>query len=495
MTVHAHHHDPAHPVRARSLDAHRALVVGAGASGRAAARLLVGAGVEVVLVDERPADGQVAAECARDTGAEVVLGRRAEEQFTSEVDLVVPSPGVPEHAPVLLAAADRGTRVWSEPELALRRHPRRLLAVTGTNGKTSTTELLAAMCLAGGLDAHACGNIGRTVSEAAAASTDSAVLVAELSSFQLRFATTLAPEVAVLLNVAPDHLDWHTDLASYHRSKARIFANQTPQQWAVAGVDDATAVALREGTGAARRAGFSAHGPVDIGVGRRVGPGVPDRLTVSLPMYDGELLAVAELSGDGAPVPIHRVANVAAAATAALLAGVAPDAVATAAVATVPGAHRFQTVASDPRGVRYVDDSKATNVHAALSALTSAGPGVWIAGGLAKGVDLTPLAAGLGAIHDAVLIGTAARELAAVCEQAGVPAHHAGDLDAAVAMAARLARPGDTVLLAPACASFDQFDSYVHRGRVFAAAAARAAGVPLAPAPGLDTTPSREADR
>jgi UDP-N-acetylmuramoylalanine--D-glutamate ligase len=142
--------------------------------------------------------------------------------------------------------------VWSEPELALRRHPRRLLAVTGTNGKTSTTELLTAMCLAGGHDAHACGNIGLPVSDAAASSAASALLVAELSSFQLRFATTLAPEVAVLLNLAPDHLDWHTDLASYHAAKARIFAAQTSEQWAVVGEDDPVAREVRDRAGRGR---------------------------------------------------------------------------------------------------------------------------------------------------------------------------------------------------------------------------------------------------
>lgn len=463
--------DPA----ARPLGVDRALVIGAGTSGRAAARLLVAAGAAVVLVEEGSAEtARSNLRLASRTGAEVVVGRSASEVFSRSFDLVVPSPGVPEDAPVLVAAMAAGTPVWSEPELALRRHPRRLLGVTGTNGKTSTTELLTAMCLAGGTDAHACGNIGLPVSEAAASSAPTALLVAELSSFQLRFTSTLAPEVAVLLNIAPDHLDWHTDLASYHAAKARIFAAQTDEQWAVAGEDDPVARRLRDGAGRGRPAGFSALRPVEVGVGR-VGDAGRAVLLATVDGRSQELLPVAALGPAGGPVPLHRVANVAAAASAALLAGIAPPAVAAAATATAPGRHRFEVVATDARGVRYVDDSKATNVHAAMAALASAGPAVWIGGGLAKGVDLRPLADALTDVHDAIVIGAAAEELAEVCAAAGVRCHQASDLVAAVEFAADLVAPGETVLLAPACASFDQFDSYAHRGEVFTAAARRVA--------------------
>jgi UDP-N-acetylmuramoylalanine--D-glutamate ligase len=184
------------------------------------------------------------------------------------------------------------------------------------------------------------------------------------------------------------------------------------------------------------------------------------------PQHDGVLLDLGDLPVD-AP---HHVANTAAAAAAALLAGVPAEAVADAARRFRPGRHRVELVA-EVAGVRYVDDSKATNVHAAAAALRSAPSIVWIAGGLAKGVDLGALRDHLGAVHDAVLIGTAAPELAEVCAAAGVPAHHAGSIEDAVALAARLARPGDTVLLAPACASFDQFRDYAERGERFAAAA------------------------
>jgi len=457
------------------LEVARALVVGTGASGLAAARLLAAADVEVVLVDERaPTEPGEAERLAADLGVEVVLGRRAVEVLDDRVELVVPSPGVPETAPVFAAAAAAGVAVWSEPELALRRHPRRLLAVTGTNGKTTTTELLAAMVAAGGTQALACGNIGLPLSAAAPASGPDAVLVAELSSFQLRFTHRLRPEVAVLLNLADDHLDWHRDRASYHAAKARIFAAQDARQWAVAGLDDPVVVALRDDSGGGRPAGFSATGPAPVGVGWRADGG-QGRLVSSVPGSEGDLLEVAALAPDGGGVPVHRTANVAAAATAALLAGVPAEAVVRAGTTHRPGPHRFETVAIDPRGVRYVNDSKATNVHAAQASLAAAGPTVWIAGGLAKGVDLAPLAGALDEVHDAVLIGAAAEQLAALCRGAGVEVHHADGLDAAVGLAARLAAPGDTVLLAPACASFDQFSSYAHRGEVFTAAARRVA--------------------
>ncbi len=453
----------------------RALVVGAGGSGLAAVRLLVAAGVAVVLVDERaPADHGEADRMARALGAEVVLGRRAVDLLDDTIEVVVPSPGVPETAPVFARAHAAGIPVWSEPELALRRHPRRLLGVTGTNGKTTTTELLAAMMAAGGHTVHACGNIGLPVSTAAAASAPDAILVAELSSFQLRFATRLRPEVAVLLNLADDHLDWHVDRASYHAAKARIFAAQQPEDWAVAGQDDPVTVALRDAAGRGRPAAFSATGEVALGVGWRAGAG-QGVLIAHLDGREEELLEVAALAPDGGGVPLHRTANVAAAATAALLTGVPSTAIARAATDHRPGPHRFEVVAEDARGVRYVNDSKATNVHAALASLRTAGPTVWIAGGLAKGADLGPLAGGLDQVRDAVLLGAAAADLAAVCRQAGVGVHHVEDLATAVEVAARLAVAGDTILLAPACASFDLFTGYAHRGEVFTTAARRVA--------------------
>jgi UDP-N-acetylmuramoylalanine--D-glutamate ligase len=439
----------------------RALVVGVGASGRAAADVLAAAGVDVTVVDDR-ADHPGAARLVA-AGHRVVLDRPA-AALVDEVEVVVPSPGVPEGAAVLRQAQRAGVPVWSEPELGWRLHPRRLLAVTGTNGKTTTTELLAAMVEAGGMDAVPCGNIGRPFSEAAATAADDAVLVAELSSFQLRFAGTLRPEVGVLLNLADDHLDWHPDADAYAHAKARLWEAQRDGDWAVANAADARTVALRDRTAPAGRASFDGgRPPAGVGVGVRDG-----RLVAQLPDLDEAIVAVDELPST-AP---HHVANVTAASCVALLAGAPVDAVADAARRTRPGRHRLELVL-ERDGVRWVDDSKATNVHAATAALASARSIVWLAGGLAKGADLSGLAGELGAVRSAVLFGTAAEDLARVCRGVGTPARVVDDLDEAVEVAATVARSGDTVLLAPACASFDQFRDYADRGERFAAAVHR----------------------
>ena len=438
---------------------HHALVVGLGASGLAATRLLVGQGVTVTAVDE--AADHAGADEARAVGATVVLGRPAVELLDGTIDLVVPSPGVPERAPVLQQAAAAGTTVWSEPELGLRVFPHDLLAITGTNGKTSTTELVAAMLAAGDRPVVACGNIGRPLSDAAGQTPPDTVLVAELSSFQLRFAETLRAMVGVVLNVADDHLDWHGDAGAYGRAKARIWVGQTTEDWAVANTDDPTSLALRDRYASGRHAAFSGTRPVALGVGRR-----GDDLVLWGP--DGavtELLAVDDLTSRAS----HHVANVAAAATLAALAGVEPGRIIEVARSYHAGAHRFETVAFVD-GVHYVNDSKATNVHAAAAALGAADDIVWIAGGLAKGVDLAPLGEHLGNVRSAMLIGTAADELAGICARAGVPSEHAGSIEDAVRRAQRLARPDGTVLLAPACASFVQFRDYADRGARFSAA-------------------------
>jgi UDP-N-acetylmuramoylalanine--D-glutamate ligase len=434
-----------------------ALVIGLGSSGLAAAGLLREAGVEVTVAEAAADHPQ--ARAAVEAGCQVRLGEVA--PTVEGVDLLVPSPGVPEHAPPLQAALDAAIPVWSEPELAMRVRPRRLLAVTGTNGKTSVTELLTAMVAASGASAVPCGNIGTPVSTAVRTAGEDATLVAELSSFQLRFAGRLRPEVGVLLNLADDHLDWHRTADAYHRAKARLWEAQRPGDWAVANLDDPVTVSLRDDHAPGGRATFSGVGAVDP-----PGVGVVDGVLVAdVPGHRGEVLALDELPLS-AP---HHHANVAAAAAAALLAGVPVHAVAEAARAFAPGRHRLELVA-EVGGVRYVDDSKATNVHAAAAALGSASSVVWIAGGLAKGADLAALTEHLGPVRAALLIGEAAQELARVCDAAGVPARRLDSIEEAVEHAAGLAEPGDTVLLAPACASFDQFSGYAQRGERFAAA-------------------------
>ena len=439
-------------------DIRSALVIGLGVSGRAAAGLLSARGVEVTVVEDRDDHPTLAA--AREAGLRVVSG--TQRPAVDTVDLVVPSPGVPESAPVLREAEAAGVPVWSEPELAVRHRPLRLLAITGTNGKTSVTELVAAMLQAGGHTAVACGNIGTPMCALVGDLAADTVLVAELSSFQLRFTHRLRPEVGALLNLADDHLDWHDDVDSYHRAKARIWGAQGDQDWAVVSVDDPVAADLRDRWAPGRRADVTVAGPPAAdGVGVVEGVVVAD-----LPTHRGPVVALDELVID-AP---HHHANVAAAAAVALLAGVDVRAVADAARAFHPGRHRLELV-TEVDGVRYVDDSKATNVHAASAALRSAERIVWIAGGLAKGADLGVLADDLGAVREAVLIGEAAGALAEVCAAAGVPARRADSMEQAVEVAGELARPGDTVLLAPACSSFDQFTDYAERGERFAAAA------------------------
>jgi UDP-N-acetylmuramoylalanine--D-glutamate ligase len=437
----------------------RALVVGTGVSARASLRLLNAAGVDASTVAE-PGDTD-GADRLRTLGHRVHVGD-VDESLLAGVDVVVPSPGVPERAPVLEAVRRAGIEIWSEPELAARASGRDVLGVTGTNGKTTTTELVAAMLAADGRPAVACGNIGEPVADAVLDTPVSTTLVVELSSFQLAFATRLRARIGVLLNLAPDHLDWHGDVDAYHAAKARLWGAQQPGDWAVANADDPVTVALRDRHATARRAGFSGTGPVGVGVGAEQGRFVA---------HGGDGASAPLFAIDDLPTttPHHR-ANVAAAATVAWLAGAEPAAIAEAAVRTHPGRHRGELVA-ESHGVRWVDDSKATNPHAAAAALDAVGSTVWIAGGLAKGVDLGGISAHLRRVRHALLIGEAAEELAAICAGAGVPATRVDDLDAAVATAARYARNGDTVLLAPACASFDQFRDYRERGERFAAAA------------------------
>lgn len=441
----------------------RALVVGLGRSGVPVVRALLDTGVEVVAADSNR-EVSLPPAIARRVELHVGATDDAVAGLVDGVDLVVPSPGVPEGAPVLGRALDRSVTVWSEPELGYRLAPRQIIGVTGTNGKTTVTELTAKMLADRDRPVIACGNIGNVFTDAARSSPGDALLVAELSSFQLRFVDALHPAVGVLLNLAPDHLDWHADMESYAAAKARIWAAQGGDDWAVGNADEPRSADLVRRHAPGRVAWVSADRVPAVGVG--VADGV---LTADLPTFDGPLLAVDELPL-AAP---HHIANVAAAAAAALLAGADPAPVAAAARRFRPGAHRLELV-GERGGVRYVDDSKATNPHAAVAALRATADGtggiVWIAGGLAKGLDLRPLGAALAAVRHVVLIGAAADRLGELAGEHGVPATRAATMEEAVRAAADHAEPGDTVLLAPACASFDQFVDYADRGDRFAAA-------------------------
>ena len=429
------------------------VVVGLGTSGLAATRVLRAQGARVRATEDRPrADIEEAARRAETAGAEVAAGGHRPEHLEG-AELVVVSPGVPERAPVLRWARERRIPVWSELELGARLTDAPYLAVTGTNGKTTTTEMIASAMRRAGVDAVACGNIGHPFSVAATEGHEA--LVVEASSFQLRFHQTFHPRVSVLLNLAPDHLDWHGSLERYRHAKARIFELQGPEDVHVGNRDDPHAAAVSRG----------APCPVTWFTLGQPRPGEAG-------FREGALA----LGGDGTfgePVSsteAHR-ADAAAALAATVAFGLDPEVAAAAIVEFPPLAHRGAVVA-EVGGVRFVDDSKATNPHAALAALSSLDRAVLVAGGRSKGIDLSPLAAATPRLAGVVALGEAAPELERLF--AGrVPVRRVSSIEDAVVAAHRMASPGDTVLLAPACASQDMFRDYRERGERFASAARR----------------------
>lgn len=449
------------PPEGAALAGRMVLVAGLGASGVAAARALLAAGARVLAADGRDDDGlRGRAAALAGAGADVRLGGLPPSLLDGR-DLVIASPGVPPSDPLLLAAVAARVPVWSEPELAWRlaRGRTRLVAVTGTNGKTTTTELVAAC-----LGAPAAGNIGTPLVELIVRGDPPPLAVAELSSFQLHFAETLRPDVAVLVNVAPDHLDWHGSLTAYGVAKARLWARQRAEDWAVVNADDPGARRIAAAapppggtvTVSATGAGTGAGGPhVDVAGGavRWRAPGSPPVAIVP----------VDTLRVRGA----HNLDNVCAAAGAAIAAGADPASLAAPLAGFQPGAHRLEHVAR--RGdVDWVNDSKATNPHAARAALASFDSVVWIAGGLNKGLAFDDLVDVVrGRVRAAITIGECGPQIAALTRRLRIVTVEAGTLDVAVAVAAGLARSGDTVLLAPAAASMDQFVDYADRGRSF----------------------------
>jgi UDP-N-acetylmuramoylalanine--D-glutamate ligase len=429
------------------------LVVGLARSGVAATRLLAGRGEQVVGVDSG-----FAAEAAglRDAGVEVFLDSDGLAQLDG-VRTVVKSPGVPREAPVIAAALERGIDVLGELELAWRAIPNRFLAVTGTNGKTTTVELLGHVYRSAGEPVAVAGNVGTPLSELVGAVEADATVVCECSSFQLEDCVEFAPECGVFLNLAPDHLDRHHDLESYLAAKLRIFANQGNDDVAVYNADDAELSGVDLG-GCARRIAFCTG----------AGPDCEVALAEGTIFYDGEpLLAVKELGLFGE----HNVANAMAAAAAALSMGLGRDAVreGLGSFAGVP--HRLEQVA-EIGGVRFVNDSKATNVASATVGIRAFDGGVHaIFGGSEKGEPFAPL---LDPVREncvaCYLTGASAARLAeelAPALAAGVELHRCEDLEDAVRRAAAAARPGETVLLSPACASFDAFENFERRGERF----------------------------
>ena len=404
----------------------RALVLGLARSGQAAALALARRGVPTVGADR--ADGVDTGRLA-EAGVEVHLGTE-EEGLLDNVELLIKSPGVPGESPLAAAARARGIPIWSEIELGFRLLRNPFVGITGTNGKTTTTELLGAMFRAAGMPVAVAGNVGRSLTSFDGELEKDPWIVCELSSFQLEDVHRLRPRVAVLLNLEPDHLDRHESYDAYRDAKLRIFENQTEADVAVV--------------------------PRDFGVI----PGGADRVEFRA---DDPLPAEPLIPGE------HNRENAAAATAAARAAGIEDDAIAEA-LRTFPGVeHRLELVA-ELDGVRFVNDSKATNTAAARRGIAAyAGrPLRLILGGSLKGESFDELAEELPAsVRSIDLIGEATEQLAASLGRAGRSFRRSGDLATAVGAAAGDAEPGDVVLLSPACASYDQFRDFEERGEEF----------------------------
>jgi UDP-N-acetylmuramoylalanine--D-glutamate ligase len=440
----------------------RVVVAGLGLSGLAAARALLDRDAHVLAVDDRGPDvlADVAGEL-RERGAEIRLG---DATTPADADLVVTSPGWRPDQPLLVAAVRDGIEVIGEPELAWRLRPAGAadwIGVTGTNGKTTTVGLLASILSAAGLRTVAAGNVGLPLVEAVLARPAYDVLAVELSSFQLHWSSTLRCAAASILNVADDHTDWHGSFEAYAEDKSLILRGDP---LAVVNLDDQGSVTAS--ARAARRVGFTVAEPEPGSYGVRAAALVdPEGLVL------GE---VADLRLPGA----HNVANALAATALARSRGVDPGAVRRGLRGYAPGRHRNEVVAR-AGDISWIDDSKATNPHAAAASLSAYPSVVWIAGGLLKGATVDALVAEQAhRLRAVVLLG---RDRAVI---AAALARHAPDvpvetidtddtdgMDEAVRAAARLAQPGDAVLLAPAAASMDMFHDYAERGDRFAAAA------------------------
>jgi UDP-N-acetylmuramoylalanine--D-glutamate ligase len=432
------------------------LVVGLARTGIATALFCAARGARVTATEERP-ESQIAetAEKLRAAGVVLELGGHGAQKFVDQ-DLIVPSPGVSPLMPALAAARSLGIPVWSEIELAWRFLRGRLVCITGSNGKTTTTSLVGHILETAGWPVQVAGNIGTPLISRVDVSSDSGFTVVEASSFQLESISAFRPDVAVLLNLTQDHLDRHGSFEAYARAKARMFENQTENDAAIVNADDEAA------------AQYTPSGPQVFWFSRK------KRVASGCFLRDDEIVfrrdgaeTVLLRRGDIGLRGDHNVENVLAATAAATLVGVEPDAIARGVRSFAGVEHRLEFVATIS-GVEYFNDSKATNVDATLKAL-DAFPGnvLVILGGKDKGCDYGILRAALRRhARMALLIGSAADKIES--QLAGiVPVERAGTMASAVEMAATRARPGDVVLLAPACASFDQFESYEHRGRVF----------------------------
>ena len=434
----------------------RVLVVGLARTGVATALFCVARGAAVTATESRTeaeiGEGVVQLRAA---GVMLELGGHHERTYLAQ-DLIVPSPGVPADSPLLLAARAKGVTIWSEIELAYRFLHGTLIGITGSNGKTTTTSLVEHILKTAALPTVLGGNIGTPLISCVDRTTETTVTVVELSSFQLELIEKFRPKISVLLNLTPDHLDRHHTMESYGAAKARIFENQTEEDVAVLNADDAATVL---------------HAPTRPRVywfsrKQRLAQGAYLRGEEIVFRDDGKEEVVLKRR-EVSPVGEHNLENVLAAVAATRMAGADAVAIAKGVRSFAGVEHRLEFV-SEIGGVRYYNDSKATNVDATLKAL-DAFPGriLIVLGGKDKGSDYTVLQTALRekAIL-ALLIGAAAEKIEK--QIAGsVAIERAGTLERAVDIASHAAHPGDVVLLAPACASFDQFQNYEQRGRVF----------------------------
>jgi UDP-N-acetylmuramoylalanine--D-glutamate ligase len=439
-------------------------VLGAGKSGLAASELLQSRGARVTLRDERPAE-QLGAEALAARGAVVLGGEPLGDVDLGRPDLVVVSPGVPLRLPSIVRARERGLPIWGEVELAARYLPAGalVLGITGTNGKSTTTALLGALCQAGGLDPFVGGNLGTPLSRAVL-EPPRRTYVLELSSFQLEGMDTVRVHGAAVLNLTPDHLDRYEGMEDYARAKARIFRNQEPGDVAVVNADDRWTLEMLDGARGGR-----------FGFTLRTGASSPAGLSgMAEPVPGGFQLSFAGLRLRVASRALrggHNLANAMAASLLAFHAGVGKDALQSG-LDGFPGLpHRLESVRT-LEDVEWVNDSKATNVDAVLTALVAFPPGqrLWlIAGGKGKGAPYRPLVeASVGKVAGVLTLGQDAPLLDAEFSPV-LPVYPCETLDRAVARARALARPGDVVLLSPACASYDQFRNFEHRGETFRA--------------------------
>jgi UDP-N-acetylmuramoylalanine--D-glutamate ligase len=432
----------------------RVTVAGAARSGLAAAELLARRGAHVTLSDTRPAAPET--EPLKALGVELELGGHQVQTFAG-ADLVVLSPGVPAEQPAIAAARERGVPIIGEIELAYRWLLGRVIAITGTKGKSTTTALTGRMLETAGFRVIVGGNIGAPLSAQVAASTPETLHVVETSSFQLEQIDAFHPWIAVMLNFSPDHLDRHPGVEAYAAAKARIFANQEPSDWAVINADDPAVLEMARRGRAAQRL-FARHASLPSGTVMQDGWIVnkqADRIDRLVPLGAIHLLGP------------HLVTDVIAAATVGAIVGAAPAAM-TAAVDSFRGLEHAMELAGEIGGVRFVNDSKATNVEAALRSIESFDRDlVPIVGGRFKGGDLGLLRLPLAARAKAVVAIGEARRLVRETFADVVIVHEAESLEEAVRLGYELAQPSGVVLLAPACASFDMFRDYAERGRTF----------------------------